>query len=181
MSFFNPPARTRRQITFYAQVLQAGAIVFGGAWALWSYEKQLEAPYDEKQLSLYLETAKVAADLATPLPGQERQKAEQRFWELYWGELAFVETRSKDQADSIEKRMVKFCEATFGKKRCHPESPISLLACAIELSHKESDEIKAHWKPWLGWFNWLSRSPAGEEPCPQAQEPEPSPPASKLQ
>jgi hypothetical protein len=82
VSFFYPSARRRRQITFYAQILQAAAIVLGGGWALWSYENQLEAPYDQKQLNLYVEAAKVAADLAKLPPGLERAKSEQRFWEL---------------------------------------------------------------------------------------------------
>jgi len=54
MSFFYPPARTRAQIKFYAQILQVAAVVLGGGWALWSYAQQLQAPYDEKQLNLYL-------------------------------------------------------------------------------------------------------------------------------
>ena len=109
MSIFNPSEQTRAVVKFYAQVLQAAAIVLGGGWAVVNYhnqikqqtqealdhkdavERELRKPYDEKQLNLYIEAARVVADLATLPEGEERQKATQRFWELYWGELAFVE------------------------------------------------------------------------------------------
>jgi hypothetical protein len=179
MSYFYPSARRRVQIAFYAQLLQAAAIVLGGGWALWSYGRQLEAPYDEKQLNLYLEAAKVVADLAKLPPGQDKVEAEQRFWELYWGELSFVESRAEDAGSkSIETRMVRFCSAYFGKEKCKPDS---LSECAIYLSHKASDEIQAHWKPWRRWVNWLWKKSDDKEPCPQSPDPATSSPAAQPQ
>lgn len=175
MSFVNPTSRTRRVVSFYAQVLQAAAIVIGGVWALWSFENQLQAPYDEKQLSLYLEAARVAADLAKLPNGTHRDKSVRRFWQLYWGELAFVESRAglKDE-NSIESRMVKLCNAVFGKDNCKAE-PKSLAGCAINLSHAASDEIQSRWKPWR------RKKPVEPESCPELPDQVASPPVSKQQ
>ena len=185
MSFLNPSSGTRRVVTFYAQVLQAAAIVLGGGWALWSYEQQLQAPYDEKQLNLYLDAARVAADMAKLPAGHEKQKTEQRFWELYWGELAFVES------PVIEDRMVKLCNAVFkDEKQCsHPKGDVSLDSCAIRLSHLASEEIQERWKPWHSLIskprNWLvnlfAKQAPAPEPCPElpqqgASTPAPTPP-----
>jgi hypothetical protein len=180
MSFLYPSTRTRRIITYYAQVVQTVAIIIGGTVALWWYGKQLEAPYDEKQLNLYIEAGKVAADLAKlPRgPGLERAKAEQRFWELYWGELPFVESHYAVRGElSIEARMVRLCEAIFDKKECQPRTAVSLEACAIRLSILASNEIQEHWKPWQPLVGWLVNTSNAAEPCPAS---EPAATTSKL-
>ena len=53
-------------------------------------KRELEAPYQEKKLAVYLDAARVLAHLAAT-PDLDKEKTEARFWELYWGELAFVE------------------------------------------------------------------------------------------
>jgi hypothetical protein len=57
---------------------------------------ELQKPYQVKKLQLYLDAARVLAHLASS-PSVEKEKSEARFWELYWGELAFVESRTKDE------------------------------------------------------------------------------------
>jgi hypothetical protein len=166
MSLLNPSARARRNISFYAQVLQSAAIVLGGGWAVWTYhvqsqqqqkqaidqvqsiKRELARPYDEKQLGLYLEASKIIADLATLPEGDERKKAEQRFWELYWGELTFVESRMDgvEGEKSVEGMMVKFCEQVYPKEKCHSAlSNDARLVAAVNFAHKASDEITT-WK-----------------------------------
>jgi len=94
------------------EAIQPVAIIVGGILALLTYmssvsheryaresdakQARLERarPYYEKQLSLYLDAARVAAHLAANPATPERDKLVARFWELYWGELAFVESRS---------------------------------------------------------------------------------------
>ena len=62
--------------------------------------RRIEAtkPFLERQLTLYSEATKVAAQVATQGGGENGKKALTRFWELYWGELALVENRSVEAA-----------------------------------------------------------------------------------
>lgn len=69
------------------------------------YTRQIETrrieatkPFLERQLALYAEITKVAAQVATQGDAESGKKALVRFWELYWGELALVENRSVEAA-----------------------------------------------------------------------------------
>ena len=60
-------------------------------------KRELERPYQEKKLVLYLDAARVLAHLASS-PDVDRLATEARFWELYWGELAFVESSTVEKS-----------------------------------------------------------------------------------
>ena len=62
--------------------------------------RRIEAtkPFLERQLALYAEATKIAAQVATQGNSDSGKKALSRFWELYWGELALVENRSVEAA-----------------------------------------------------------------------------------
>jgi len=62
--------------------------------------RRIEAtkPFLERQLALYAEATRVAAQVATQGQSDAGKKALARFWELYWGELALVENRSVEAA-----------------------------------------------------------------------------------
>lgn len=66
--------------------------------------RQLEArkPFLERQLTLYTEATQNAAILATSDDPAAKEKARRRFLELYWGELAMVES------DGVKAAMVNF-------------------------------------------------------------------------
>lgn len=55
-------------------------------------------PFLDRQLTLYTEASQVVAIIATSDRAPERQKAIERFWRLYWGELALVEDRDVEAA-----------------------------------------------------------------------------------
>jgi hypothetical protein len=154
-------------------IAQPIAIIVGSILAVATYvvqqenqknatQRELRRPYDEKQLALYLEASRIVAHLAA-MPDVEREKHEIRFWELYWGELAFVESRVQDAASSagqsptVEQLMVEFCERHFGRDRCHAASSGSSVPAAINLSRQASDEIRVRWtepatpagEPWF--------------------------------
>jgi hypothetical protein len=119
-------------------------------------ERELRKPYDEKQLALYLDAARVLAHLAAA-PENEHEKTEARLWELYWGELAFVESKH------IEKLMVLFCEKHFtGSNKCHTQGskdldhPPTPEAAAINMSHEANKEIRKRWEEGLSiWPRFL--------------------------
>ena|SRR5438477_3389900 len=151
-----PSAEVRDRLEFVFKGVQAGAIVFGAIWGLVTYtitaahqrdgiRRELRKPYDEKQLSLYLDAARVLAHLSAT-PDYEREKTEARFWELYWGELAFVES------SRVASLMVAFCRKRFEPTKCntpHPENVLeasTLEGAAIGMSHEASDEIRKRWE-----------------------------------
>src|ERR1041384_6358633 len=121
---WNPKPETKEQVKFYLDCLQAIAIIFAGLWAAATFhwqslgqadavKRELSKPYDERQLTLYLDAAKAVAQLASP-EIKEKAQAEQRFWELYYGELAFVETTiAKNGASSLGAMMFNFCQQYF--------------------------------------------------------------------
>jgi len=62
--------------------------------------RRIEAtkPFLERQLRLYTEATEVAAVIATSSDEKQGSKALERFWQLYWGELALVENREVENA-----------------------------------------------------------------------------------
>lgn len=148
---------TQENVKFVSDIIQTLVIVFGGMWAVVTYvgqqkaeiestRRELQRPYDERQLDLYLEASRVVAHLAKQPTGPEKDMLEARFWELYWGELAFVESRvgtvPADQKP-VEALMVEFCRQYFGDTRCHADSPA--LSAAIGLARQASDEVRRRW------------------------------------
>jgi hypothetical protein len=146
------------------EALQPFAIIVGGAIALVTYlhsvsndrdlrERELSRAFYEKQLDLYLESSRIAARLAAVKDDAEREKNIARFWELYWGELALVESRAggpcSKGTNSIESLMVGICTAYVSKDdpdKCHAAKNPD-LASAINLAHQASDEVRERWQP----------------------------------
>jgi hypothetical protein len=121
-------------------------------------KRDLQRPYQEKKLNLYLDAARVVAHLASGSP-VDKEKTEARFWELYWGELAFVESRTDEEErggpkPSIERLMVLFCTEYFDPTSCTKlgaagstkERTIRGEAAALELARKASKEIRDDWE-----------------------------------
>jgi hypothetical protein len=111
--------------------------------------RELRQPYEEKKLSLYLEASRVVAHLAAT-PTIEKDAYEARFWELYWGELAFVESTTGDENmggpnPSVERLMVNFCHQVF-PGQCSKGPSVGSTAAAIELARQASKEIRHEWE-----------------------------------
>jgi hypothetical protein len=86
------------------------------AWGVFQYDqtqkqqaetRRIEAtkPFLERQLALYTEATQIASTIATTNDKSKRESALERFWALYWGELALVEDAF------VEGAMVKLGEA----------------------------------------------------------------------
>jgi hypothetical protein len=91
------------------------ATIIGGAveyYTTYRHQREIEhqanvresqKAFLDHQLSLYFEATSAASTIATSKAGsQEREKAETRFWQLYWGELSAVEN------GEVESAMVDF-------------------------------------------------------------------------
>jgi hypothetical protein len=91
-------------------------------------------PFLTRQLELYSEAAKVVAKIATSRDEGERDSHEDRFWELYWGELALVEDRG------VESAMV-----AFGKALKSGENQARLQPLSLDLAHAIRRSLDRSW------------------------------------
>lgn len=150
-----PSEETRTKWEFVFNGMKALAIVGAAIWALWTYtqnsieqreavRRELRKPYDEKQLAIYLEAARVVAHLASMPNASDKEATEKRFWELYWGELAFVESQISVTDNSVESLMVTFCQGYFGMEKCHSK-PETDIQNALLLARQASYEVKSVW------------------------------------
>lgn len=84
------------------QHLSTLALIAGGIFALWRYydttARQFQRPLWDQQVSLYFETTRTTAKLASLDPGPEWQAAANEFWVMYFGPLSIVENQGVEQA-----------------------------------------------------------------------------------
>ena len=97
---------------------------------------EIKKSFLERQLNLYTEATLTASKLATNETPEEFDRHYKRFWELYWGELALVE--SKD----VEGAMV-----SLGKelKKSKPDKE-KLQTLSLNLAHACRLSIHQSWK-----------------------------------
>jgi hypothetical protein len=166
-----PLMKTREAIKFWLDCFQVVA-VFGGVAAVaityFSYKSnqaielqnqimELQKPFNEKQLELYVEAAQVAARIAEEIGTTSGADAVSkidrdtvvRFWELYYGQLVFVESSGVN--NSVATKMNDFCVAVFEKEKCsksadYKDGITTLEKLAITLANTASAEIKNKWR-----------------------------------
>lgn len=136
-------------------------VVVGGAWqcTTWWISRSDAAkraaindlrasqrPFLEKQLEFYFEIVRITAKLATlenddiadngPGCEQSRTWAYRRFWELYWGELAIVESQA------VARAMVAF-GGQLSRSSDLREAP--LTSYSLKLSDEIRKAIEESW------------------------------------
>lgn len=102
--------------TFNLEELLKMGVILGAVisflWGVLTYfdARKLEStrPFLEKQLALYSEASRTTSIISTSKNNEEIIMAKEKFWKLYWGELAMVENRDVEQAmkkfgDALEK------------------------------------------------------------------------------
>ena len=103
--------------------------------------RRIEAtrPFLERQLKLYTEATQSAATMATSSSKEEVASATQRFWSLFWGELALVEDKR------VEAAMVQ-----FGRALDEGKTGNELRGVSLELAHACRDSLADSWgvKQW---------------------------------
>ncbi len=145
----------RSHVEILGQVVQVVSVVIGVVISVLSFnitwqkeaearraaalkqEIEAEKPFLILRQQRYQETLQTAGVLANPEQNsaEELQKAEKRFWELYWSELALVEGRD------VEKAMIR-----FGDELRPTMSPTSRQAAAYHLSHALRDSLFRSWR-----------------------------------
>ena len=174
MSLLAPTAEMREITKFWLDCLQVIVVIIAVFTAIHTYrndiddkrskadqdrkaaadqldtvKRELQRPYQEKQLSIYVDATRVVAHLAAS-PTVDKEANEARFWELYWGDLAFVES------PAVEGLMVTFCHAYFDDPaRCETAIPnpdevakhraLRKENIAIDLAREASKEIAERW------------------------------------
>jgi hypothetical protein len=147
-----PNKETRERWDFVFKAIQSLVIVIGVLWAAYTFwdtrHRELQKPFDEKQLALYADAARVLAHLS--VSDNPDPETTVRFWELYLGELPLVE--STDDKDSIAAKMNEFCNkkmnnmplcsASINTKQLPENSPQKI---AVELAKKAREEIQSKW------------------------------------
>lgn len=98
--------------------------------------RRIEAtrPFLDRQLKLYTEATQAAATLATSSSKDELSSAKERFWSLYWGELALVEDKR------VEAAMVQLGRAIEQGKIGNEIHGLSL-----DLAHACRDSLAESW------------------------------------
>lgn len=103
---------TESQIKFLSLLVTAVVGIGGLVFSVWnlSTSRALEArrPFLEHQMELCFETSRLAARLAVAQPEARDEADLQRYYALFWGELAMVEDRA------VEAAMVRFERSLSG-------------------------------------------------------------------
>lgn len=93
-------------------------------------------PFLDRQMKLFEEATQCAAYLATnPVGATNRVEREERFWQLYWGELALVEH------GAVEAAMKQFGDAL--KKA--PVNTNELQRLSLGIAHACRNELAKSW------------------------------------
>ena len=98
--------------------------------------RRIEAtkPFLERQLKLYTEASAVVATIGTSTNKTEVEVATDRFWKLYWGELALVENNAVEEA-----------MAAFGKSLQEGDSQSQLKHLSLVLAHQCRESLDSSW------------------------------------
>lgn len=119
-----------------------GGFFWGVASALQARAIEARHPFLDLQLKLYQEAIETTAILATSADAAELQKAETRFWQLYYGELAMVENGGiRNKNGGVEGAMVR-----FGRElSMHSKDRSLLQQLSLELAHVCRDSLAESW------------------------------------
>src|SRR5580658_10784073 len=95
-------------------IASAIVVLAGGAFALLQFFSsrsiEVQRPFLEKQLELYVEVMNAAATIADPPDEHQKELALANFKRLYWGPMAAVEDQD------VEDAMVRFYHCMNGTK-----------------------------------------------------------------
>lgn len=107
--------------------------------ALAEAQREAKKPFYERQLALYLEATDVTSRISDPSSEEDKRAATARFWQMYWGQLALVESQE------VESAMVAFQSVLVDTALTDQERAESLRRKSLDLAHKCRDSLKESW------------------------------------
>ena len=102
-------------------------------------QREAKKPFYEQQLALYLEATNVASRISVPLGEEDKRAAITRFWQLYWGQLALVESQA------VANAMVAFKNVLEDTTLTDEVRADQLRLKTIALAHKCRDSLEKSW------------------------------------
>ena len=144
--------------------------VVAGLWVLYTYpdsrEKEFRKSYWDRQMSLYFDATQAASQVASlPSDDAAREKALQRFWELYWGQMVVVESKC-ERCDVVDQAMIRFGHCLTQPGSDKPKETCDyaeLQQRAFGLGKACRDSIGASWDKKLKFLT--EGCPSGGQPC----------------
>jgi len=103
-------------------------------------KREAKKPFYEQQLALYLEVTDVTGQIYSPRNDKDREAAIARFWQLYWGPLAMVESQE------VESAMVDFGRILEDKELTDAKRATQLKRASINLAHQCRESLVNSWK-----------------------------------
>ncbi len=98
-------------------------------------EQEFKKPFWQKQIDLYFEASEAVATLANSTNAAEKEKAEQKFWRLFYGPLVMVEDAKVERAMINIRDYLIACKSDPGECR---DYKLGRLSLALSSSCKES-------------------------------------------
>lgn len=141
-----------RYVDLLIKLVGMCGVILAFLWGLHQYNIQKHDAFKrhlwEQQLALYLEATKTASTIAYPRAfadesEQELLKAEERFWQLYYGEMIVIE----DPAVGAAMVSFGYCLREFKLENC---SRRELIARATSLAQASRSAVARSWKEKLG-------------------------------
>ena len=102
-------------------------------------QREAKKPFYEQQLALYLEATNVTSRISEPRSEDDKRAAIVRFWQLYWGPLALVES------PEVASAMVAFKNVLLDTTITDEDKATQLRGKTIDLAHKCRDSLKESW------------------------------------
>jgi len=124
----------RENIKLVVTLIQATTIVFSALWATYTFtlqsqlqneavKRELRKPYEDRKLALYLETARVVANLAAMPSSSQRETTEARFWELYgesWQRSSRLQMHTISTGRRLSKELEKYAMSCLEQTDVYP-------------------------------------------------------------
>jgi hypothetical protein len=102
-------------------------------------QREAKKPFYEEQLALYLEATNVASRISAPLSEDDEKAAIVRFWQLYWGQLALVESQD------VARAMMAFKDVLEDTTLTREDRAAQLKRKTIDLARQCRESLKESW------------------------------------
>jgi hypothetical protein len=124
-------------------------------------EQESKKPFWQKQVDLYFDASNAVSTLINSTDAVKRQQAEDRFWQLFYGELVIVEDQN------VERAMIDISSYLIQCRQSPPRcEDYKLKNLALALSSSCRQSIGESWKLGLEGLKGKYNQPANNQSAP---------------